>query len=275
MGRILALDFGLRRVGCAISDPGRTIASPLEVYERRNDTLDARHYRELVQEHEVERIVVGLPVHTSGREGQLAGLARKWGSWLALATERSVVYSDERYTSVEADNRMIELGLKRQKRKELARQAGGPDLAPGLPRRGLSRARASQRAASRSGGARPVSTLIVGCGYLGARVGAALSRRREQVFGTLRSSRRSAELASLGIEPVLADVLRPESLQSLPQTKRVLYCIGFDRAGGADMRTVYVQGLSNLLERSARIGRAAGLRRQHKRVRTIERRMGR
>ena len=83
MGRILALDFGLRRVGGAISDPGRVIASPLEVYERRNDDLDARHYRELVREHEVERIVVGLPVHTSGREGQLAVLARKWGSWLA------------------------------------------------------------------------------------------------------------------------------------------------------------------------------------------------
>lgn len=119
MGRILALDFGLRRVGSAISDPGRMIASPLEVYERRNDYLDARHYRELAKEHEVVRIVVGLPVHTSGREGQLACLARQWGSWLALATDLPVAFADERYTSVEADNLMIQSGLKRQKRKEL------------------------------------------------------------------------------------------------------------------------------------------------------------
>src|SRR5271165_2967392 len=106
MGRILALDFGLRRVGGAISDPGRVIASPLEVYERKNDELDARHYLELTQEHEVQRIVVGLPVHTSGREGQLALLARRWGSWLALATGLPVAYIDERYTSVEAENLM-------------------------------------------------------------------------------------------------------------------------------------------------------------------------
>ena len=103
----------------AISDPGRAIASPLEVYERRNDDLNARHYRELTREHEIERIVVGLPVHTSGREGQLAGLARQWGAWLALATGLPVAFADERYTSVEADNLMIQSGLKRQKRKDL------------------------------------------------------------------------------------------------------------------------------------------------------------
>ncbi len=119
MGRILGLDFGLRRVGGAISDPGRMIASPLEVYQRRNDDLDARHYRSLTQAHEVDRIVVGLPVHTSGREGQLAGLARHWGTWLASSTGLPVAYADERYTSVEADNLMIQSGLKRQKRKEL------------------------------------------------------------------------------------------------------------------------------------------------------------
>jgi putative Holliday junction resolvase len=119
MGRILGLDFGLRRVGGAISDPGRMIASPLEVYERRNDDLDARHYRNLTREHEVERIVVGLPVHTSGREGLLAGLARQWGNWLASITGLPVTYADERYTSVEAENLMIQSGLKRQKRKQL------------------------------------------------------------------------------------------------------------------------------------------------------------
>jgi putative Holliday junction resolvase len=119
MGRILGLDFGLRRVGAAISDPGRSIASPLEVYERRDPTQDARHYRELIREHEIDRIAVGLPVHTTGREGELAALARQWGSWLASVTALPVVYIDERYTSVEAENLMISSGLRRQKRKAL------------------------------------------------------------------------------------------------------------------------------------------------------------
>jgi nucleoside-diphosphate-sugar epimerase len=65
----------------------------------------------------------------------------------------------------------------------------------------------------------------------------------------VRSSRRAAEIAKLGIDPVIADVLRPETLGSLPPAERVLYCVGYNKAGGADMRTVYVEGLQNLLER--------------------------
>ena len=116
---ILGLDFGTRRIGAAISDPGRTIAFPLELHERRGPDGDARHYRELVKENDVERIVVGLPLHTSGREGQLATAARTFGDWLAGVTERPVFYFDERYTTVEAEHRLLDAGLTRQKRKAL------------------------------------------------------------------------------------------------------------------------------------------------------------
>jgi putative Holliday junction resolvase len=119
MGRILGLDFGLRRVGAAISDPGRSIASPLEVYERGDEARDSRHYRLLVRENDIDLLVVGLPVHTTGREGELASHARRWGTWLGELTGLPVRYADERYTSVEADNMMMASGLKRQKRKAL------------------------------------------------------------------------------------------------------------------------------------------------------------
>jgi putative Holliday junction resolvase len=119
MGRILGLDFGLRRVGGALSDAGKTIASPLEVYERRDPKRDALHYVQLASEHDIEHIVVGLPVHTSGREGELAALARRWGNWLSSVTHLPVRYHDERYTSVEADDLMVRSGLKRQRRKAL------------------------------------------------------------------------------------------------------------------------------------------------------------
>jgi len=117
MTRILGLDYGTRRVGAALSDPGRTIASPAEVYERRGPLRDARHYSELIQENDVDRIVVGLPLHTSGREGELACQARTFGDWLAAVTRRPVFYFDERYTTVEADDRLIDAGLTRKQRK--------------------------------------------------------------------------------------------------------------------------------------------------------------
>jgi putative Holliday junction resolvase len=119
MPRVLGLDFGTRRVGAAVSDPRGVIATPLEVYERRDPAQDARHYQHLVREHEVERIVVGLPLHTGGREGTSASLARTWGGWLAGVTGLPVVYFDERYTTVEAEEALIAVGYKRQKRKGL------------------------------------------------------------------------------------------------------------------------------------------------------------
>ncbi len=139
MPRILGIDYGTRRVGAALSDPGRTMAFPAEVYILRGPEHDAKHYREVVREDEVERIVVGLPLHTSGREGQLASLTRSFGDWLAAVTGLPVFYFDERYTTVEAEQRLIDAGLTRHKRKATARPARGPDYAPELPRRRLPR----------------------------------------------------------------------------------------------------------------------------------------
>jgi nucleoside-diphosphate-sugar epimerase len=92
-----------------------------------------------------------------------------------------------------------------------------------------------------------VSTLIVGCGYLGRRVGVLLRTRGEQVAGTARSAARAGELAALGIEPVVADVLDGGSLRGLPKAERVVYCVGFDRSARASLRTVYIDGLENVL----------------------------
>jgi putative Holliday junction resolvase len=122
MARILGLDFGTRRVGAALSDPRGMIATPLEVYERRDKSGDARHYRALVTEHEVDRIVVGLPLHTGGGEGHSAVLARDWGEWLAGVTDRPVVFFDERYTTVDAEELLRAAGVK------AARRAGKRDM---------------------------------------------------------------------------------------------------------------------------------------------------
>lgn len=117
MGRVLGIDFGVKRVGAAVSDPGRSIATPLEVYERKDQARDARHYKKLADEHEIDRVVVGLPVHTTGREGDSASKARAWGGWLAEVTGLPVCYYDERYTTVLAEDVLLEVGFSRQKRK--------------------------------------------------------------------------------------------------------------------------------------------------------------
>jgi nucleoside-diphosphate-sugar epimerase len=94
-----------------------------------------------------------------------------------------------------------------------------------------------------------MTTLIVGCGYLGTRVCHQLRTRGEHVYGTTRrSDGRPSTLAAVGIDPVVADVLDRDSLRRLPKVDRVFYCVGFDRAAGASMRSVYVDGLRNLLE---------------------------
>ena len=119
MPRILGLDFGTKRVGAAVSDSRAKIASPLEVYERRDSAQDARHYTTLVEENEVDSIVIGLPVHLGGREGGSASLARTFGEWISQVTGKAVVYYDERYTTVDAEESMIVAGLRRSKRKGL------------------------------------------------------------------------------------------------------------------------------------------------------------
>jgi nucleoside-diphosphate-sugar epimerase len=87
--------------------------------------------------------------------------------------------------------------------------------------------------------------LIVGCGYLGLRLAQAELARGTTVYATTRG--RADSLAALGIRPVNADVTQPTSLTQLPQVDACVYCVGFDRRSGHDMRTVYVDGLANVL----------------------------
>ncbi len=89
--------------------------------------------------------------------------------------------------------------------------------------------------------------LIIGCGYLGLVVAKMWLGTGHRVIATTRQRERFAELQAQGIEPVQADVLDPGSLAALPAVSTVLYCVGLDRTTGDSMRTVYVNGLANVL----------------------------
>jgi putative Holliday junction resolvase len=96
---VLALDHGTVRIGAAICDPTGTLCTPLPVIE----PPEADAVAALVREREVERVVVGLPVHLSGEEGSQAALARAFVAELGEVTDVPVDTYDERLTSRMAD----------------------------------------------------------------------------------------------------------------------------------------------------------------------------
>ena len=98
--------------------------------------------------------------------------------------------------------------------------------------------------------------LVFGCGYLGRRVAAIWRSEGMQVSALTRSRQNAAVLAEQGIEPIIGDVLLPETLRSLPEIEIALYAVGYDRHSAASKREVYVRGLANVLEaRSPRVRR--------------------
>ena len=98
-GRILALDHGAARCGCALSDPSGTLATPLEAIERPDTRRGLAAIARLVGEREAERVVVGLPLTLAGEEGEQAAAARAFAERLAAELSVPVELHDERLTT--------------------------------------------------------------------------------------------------------------------------------------------------------------------------------
>ncbi|MGH7209628.1 MAG: Holliday junction resolvase RuvX [Nitrospiraceae bacterium] len=115
--RILALDPGSKRIGVALSDELGWTAQPLETYERRSVAEDVTHIQQLVQQHDVRRVVMGLPVRMDGRAGPEAESARLFLESLERALDVPVIAWDERLTSKAAEKLLIDADVSRKKRK--------------------------------------------------------------------------------------------------------------------------------------------------------------
>jgi putative Holliday junction resolvase len=102
-GRLAGIDYGTVRIGVGVTDARRTLASPYEIYRRRDLAADALYFQNLAATERIAAFVVGLPVHLDGRESQKSREARQFGQWLAETTGLPVVYFDERFTTAEAD----------------------------------------------------------------------------------------------------------------------------------------------------------------------------
>ncbi len=93
--------------------------------------------------------------------------------------------------------------------------------------------------------------LIVGCGYVGARVAARLHAAGHHVLAMTRSAQRAAEFSARGWNPVIGDVMEPQALTTLPPAEAMLYAVGYDRTAGIPKRTVYIEGFRRVLEAMA------------------------
>ena len=108
--RALALDIGEKRIGVAVSDPSGTVATPLVVLDSARVMGDGRELVRLVDDYEVDRVVVGLPLSLDGSEGPQAARVRLAAKRLAGFLRVPIEFADERLSSAQASRSMAESG---------------------------------------------------------------------------------------------------------------------------------------------------------------------
>jgi len=115
--KILSLDYGDARIGVAISDELGWTAQGLEVIERRKEGAELKRIAELVSQHEVEEVVVGLPKNMNGTIGPRGEICKAFAEQLHEMLQVPVHLWDERLTTVSAHRTLIEADVSRKKRK--------------------------------------------------------------------------------------------------------------------------------------------------------------
>jgi len=146
-GRVAGVDYGRRRIGIAVCDAERILASPLCIHHTTGDrAVDAAFFRGLIGAESLVGFVVGLPVHADGTDSAMSVEVERFGAWLTRTTGLPVAFHDERYSSREAAGLLAGVGLTRGRKKERAdavaaqvvlaswmeaRQHGAADSTPG------------------------------------------------------------------------------------------------------------------------------------------------
>jgi putative holliday junction resolvase len=120
--RVLAVDFGEKRIGLAVSDETGRVVVPVGSVTRSSDSQAVAAVALAAKEREVSRLVVGLPRNLDGREGPIARRARNFARRLAVASGLPVDLHGEGLTSADAERDLRDAGLPRE-RRDAARDA--------------------------------------------------------------------------------------------------------------------------------------------------------
>ena len=117
--RILGVDYGDSRVGLAVSDEMRVLASPLPPLQTGSMRKTIDEVAKIARETGAADIVVGLPLNMNGTEGPQAGKVRAFGSKLGEVSGAEIVYKDERLTTVQAHRAFDQAGVSKSRRSRL------------------------------------------------------------------------------------------------------------------------------------------------------------
>lgn len=112
--RIAAIDFGLKRIGIALSDPTQTLASPLATVEGGKNAI--QNVAKALSNFPLVKILIGLPLLLNGKEGDMATIVRTFGSSLSQTLNIPILYIDERLSSAQAEKSLKELPFNRKER---------------------------------------------------------------------------------------------------------------------------------------------------------------
>ncbi len=123
MPTILALDVGTKTIGLARAETAWPLPSPLRTLERKGLRQDIPRLVEICRQQQAGELVLGLPLELDGQEGRSARLARQVGEALAEATGLPVHYQDERFSTVEAGERLRAAGLDSRRQRAVIDQA--------------------------------------------------------------------------------------------------------------------------------------------------------
>lgn len=119
--RILGLDYGSKTVGVAVSDELLITAQGVEIIRRKSSSKlrqTLARIEELVTEYGVDKIVLGFPKNMNNTEGERCEKTKEFKEMLEKRTGLEVILWDERLTTVSADHSMMEMGIRRENRKE-------------------------------------------------------------------------------------------------------------------------------------------------------------
>ena len=117
-GRVLALDVGERRIGVAMSDPDRIIASGQPTIDAKPQPKALEQICRLIEREEVTQVVIGLPLTLRGEIGSQAQSVQTFGRTLEKLIAVPIHFHDERLTSVAADRSLESMGVRKTKRKD-------------------------------------------------------------------------------------------------------------------------------------------------------------
>lgn len=115
--RIMALDYGEQRIGIAMTDLLKMLASPYDIYHRKHTDEDFEFFLDLIKKEQVDTIVMGLPLNMQGEEQEIASKVREFAEVLKERSGCKVEYIDERMTSLVAENILKQTEKDWKKRK--------------------------------------------------------------------------------------------------------------------------------------------------------------